>query len=1093
MLSFQRQVVLDVNDTSDPGFLVTRKGTDSTILARHPTGFFVQAIKEGSPAANALLVDGDYLLKVNDQDVTSASHDQIKSLLAGGKVILDVECYAIHYIMRTRVLMKLRNDKLYRREYFLNPDATRLQWMSQQKGWRESYIVTADLVEVRTGRNTTSFKRGFADLNTSNSRQIGNESRCFSLIFGESEEVQDLCADHQVTANAFIVAVRHFIKQFRLAELSSISYEEEKNIRDQWLREMFKRADANNDQQLSLDEISKLLLQLNVSIPRDTLRKKFRDADKDGKGTEGYGKLDQKEFAQFYKALMVRPEIGYLMIEYGTAGRAIRGSAAVDTFDDVTMSPAQLAGFMLNEQSDDMDDDEAAKLIEKYEPYRQDGMMGIDGFSAMLTCLSNSAYNPKHLSDIYQEMDHPLSHYFIASSHNTYLMEDQLYGPSDLEAYIRALRHGCRCVEIDCWDGDNGEPVVFHGHTLTSKILLKDVLRTCAEFGFVASQYPLILSIENHLCLEQQDKLAAYAREFFGERLAVVPISSDPMPSPQSLLGKVIIKGKVLPPDQDTAEMSEDDEAVEALGDAAGNKKAMRKQPKAMQNLLKKQAKAASGHHKVKVSRAFSAIVSLAGVKYRGPETLATSNQLAMQMSSFGEKKALKLMEQEEYSNLFVQRNARQLARTYPDGLRVMSTNYDPQPMFNTGCQIVALNYQTMGDEMSQYMGKFADNGGCGYLLKPGALRQVHSTFNPNRPHTFPVDSFRVVQLEIISGQQLPKPLRNSKKNHRGEVIDPYVIVKLNGVPADQAEAKTKVINNNGFNPVWKQKMQFNVRLPELALLTFQVYDDDRFNGDDFIASATIPVPSLQQGYRQVHLNSINNKRVSGASLFVRISVLDAACQPPATETELAKARAQTDTERAVTGVPELDSDFKSSKHAEIQLRRAKLLRAVHNVKSLLAVEPTVSMKLVMENLARRCDEENVDVAAEPRGNAGGEALALIPHPQDGDAFAAGTLRAVFQAYDGLTAASLSLLMSHKTMLVREQAVLAAYEKYNDQQTWAQVKSKYSFSDKKNARARSNYDARLAALREAVRVEQQTVVLVRNFFNDADEVFGQRV
>ena len=34
----------------------------------------------------------------------------------------------------------------------------------------------------------------------------------------------------------------------------------------------------------------------------------------------------------------------------------------------------------------------------------------------------------------------------------------------------------------------------------------------------------------------------------------------------------------------------------------------------------------------------------------------------------------------------------------------------------------------------------------------------------------------------------------------------------------------------------------------ELALLTFQVYDDDVFNGDDFIASATIPVTSLQQG-----------------------------------------------------------------------------------------------------------------------------------------------------------------------------------------------------------------------------------------------------
>ena len=146
MLSFQRQVILDLKDASNPGFLVTRKGTDSTVLSRHPTGFFVQAIQEGSPAANALLVDGDYLLKVNDQDVTTASHSEIKSLFAAGQLVLEVECYAIHYLMRTRVLSKLRNERLYRREYFLNPDATRLQWMSQQKSWRESHIVSADFV-----------------------------------------------------------------------------------------------------------------------------------------------------------------------------------------------------------------------------------------------------------------------------------------------------------------------------------------------------------------------------------------------------------------------------------------------------------------------------------------------------------------------------------------------------------------------------------------------------------------------------------------------------------------------------------------------------------------------------------------------------------------------------------------------------------------------------------------------------------------------------------------------------------------------------------------------------------------------------------
>lgn len=39
-------------------------------------------------------------------------------------------------------------------------------------------------------------------------------------------------------------------------------------------------------------------------------------------------------------------------------------------------------------------------------------------------------------------------------------------------------------MEVDCWDGPNGEPIVYHGHTFTSKILFKDVISTVEKYAF---------------------------------------------------------------------------------------------------------------------------------------------------------------------------------------------------------------------------------------------------------------------------------------------------------------------------------------------------------------------------------------------------------------------------------------------------------------------------------------------------------------------------------------------------------------------------------------------------------------------------------
>lgn len=479
---------------------------------------------------------------------------------------------------------------------------------------------------------------------------------------------------------------------------------------------------------------------------------------------------------------------------------------------------------------------------------KQHQLMTLDGFMMYLLSPEGAALDPAHTC-VFQDMDQPLAHYFISSSHNTYLTDSQIGGPSSTEAYVRAFAQGCRCVELDCWEGPGGEPIIYHGHTLTSKILFRDVVQAVRDHAFTLSPYPVILSLENHCGLQQQAVMAHHLRTILGDMLVTQALDSqnpEELPSPEQLKGRVLVKGKKLPAarsedgrilsDREEEEEEEEEEGVEAAEQ-------------------RRQAK--------QISPELSALVVYCCATRLRTLCPASAPHQPCQVSSLSERKAKKLIR--EAGNSFVRHNTRQLTRVYPLGLRMNSANYSPQDMWNSGCQLVALNFQTPGYEMDLNAGRFLINGQCGYILKPACLRQPHTSFDPECPGL----PRTTLTIQVLTAQQLPK-LNAEKPN---SIVDPLVRVEIHGVPADCARKETNYVLNNGFNPCWRQTLQFQLRAPELVLVRFVVEDYDTTSPNDFVGQFTLPLNSLKQGYRHIHLLSKDGASLSPATLFVHIRI----------------------------------------------------------------------------------------------------------------------------------------------------------------------------------------------------------------------------
>lgn len=549
----------------------------------------------------------------------------------------------ISSLQKGSTLTKIRSvGRRYQRYYHVDTSTLTFVYSNSRKCIKrpgECIIPISKIMEVRSTETPSKKKKS---------------TPSFTVIVGEEMKHLKLIAPDPTVKDKWVRGLRFLVKKR--------SVEDPVKQERMWLEECFGKSDKNRDRVLDKDEIVGLLKSLNVSS----------EVAKDMKERAKTQKLGIDDFVALYKEFSERKELEELFDKYSS--------------DGTTMDISELSEFFQIEQEQELSEKELDDLISRSEQcpeLKSENLIGRVGFNVMFLQPELNVRKPECRKP-YQDMTQPLNHYFINSSHNTYLEGHQLYGQSSTQQYGRVLSHRCRCVELDVWDGDDNEPVIYHGYTLTSKILFKDALKEIEKRAFKKSKYPVILSLENHCSVEQQVRMAEHLKKVFGDKLLVKPLSEGTtvLPSPEKLKGRVIVKGKKLkrPPTETVdadIELAEEDEDEEDEDEAAEIED--EETQKRMKESKKKKAKLAQ--------ELSDCVIVCQAIHFNSFEDSKAKGTFA-NISSFNENKASKLTEGDG-GREYVQHNAFQMSRIYPAGSRVDSSNYDPVPMWMAGCQVV--------------------------------------------------------------------------------------------------------------------------------------------------------------------------------------------------------------------------------------------------------------------------------------------------------------------------------------------------------------------------------------------------------------------
>lgn len=421
-----------------------------------------------------------------------------------------------------------KSQKPERRTFQVKLETRQVTW-SRGADKVEGAVDIREIKEIRPGKNSRDFDRYQEDATVRL-----EPDHCFVILYGMEFRLKTLSlqATSEEEVNMWIKGL-NWLLQDTLQAPTPLQIE-------RWLRKQFYSLDRNREDKISVKDLKSMLSQVNYRVPNMRfLRDRLTEVEQRNQ------EINYAQFAQLYRSLMYNAQktMPLPFLE--------RGGERPELY---RVSLLDFQGFLLDYQKEMWATD--LLQVQEYmfhflrDPLREieEPYFTLEEFVTFLFSKENTVWDLVLDTVCPQNMDNPLSHYWISSSHNTYLTGDQFSSESSLEAYARCLRMGCRCIELDCWDGPDGMPVIYHGHTLTTKIKFSEVLLTIKEHAFVTSEYPVILSIEDHCSIAQQRNMAQYFKKVFGDMLLTKPVdvNADGLPSPNQLKRKILIKHKKL-------------------------------------------------------------------------------------------------------------------------------------------------------------------------------------------------------------------------------------------------------------------------------------------------------------------------------------------------------------------------------------------------------------------------------------------------------------------------------------------------------------------------------------------------------------------